>query len=138
MRYNIPSIESIQSASNAATAGVQNQQQTVNQKVQDLQKSDKIVSRNKVNAIESMSESSVSATEEADVIETAVDELNRKLNDSNQIAVAFGVDDSSGRIVVKIKDASSGELLRQVPSEESLQFSHNVQKGVGLFVDSKL
>ena len=76
--------------------------------------------------------------EEADEIETAVEDLNRKLNDSNQIAVAFGVDDSSGRIVVQIKDASSGELLRQVPSEESLQFSHNVQKGVGLFVDSKL
>ena len=64
-------------------------------------------------------------------------QLNQKL-DSSQLAVAFGVDDESGRIVVQIKDSKSGSLLRQVPSEESLQFARNVEKGVGLIVDSKL
>ena len=140
MRYNIPSIESIQSASNAATAGVQNPNQNMNQKIQDMQKPDKISSTSKVSSInksDTSLETNLSAQEEADEIETAVDELNKKL-ENNQLAVAFGVDEGSGRIVVQIKDAKSGELIRQVPSDESLQFAHNAQKGVGLLVDSKL
>ena len=140
MRYNIPSIESIQSASNAATAGVQNPNQNMTQKIQDMQKPDKITSTSKVSSInksDTSLETNLSAQEEADEIETAVDELNKKL-ENNQLAVAFGVDEGSGRIVVQIKDAKSGELIRQVPSDESLQFAHNAQKGVGLLVDSKL
>jgi flagellar protein FlaG len=140
MRYNIPSIESIQSASNAASAGVQNPNQNLTQKIQELQKSDKIATPNKVSTInksETSLENNLSAQDEVDEIETAVEELNKKL-DKNQIAVAFAVDEGSGRIVVQIKDSKSGELLRQVPSDESLQFAHNAQKGVGLLVDSKL
>jgi len=140
MRYNIPSIESIQSASNAASAGVQTPNQYQTQKIEEMNRTDKVKSINKVDHVNNKDnplDSRLSPQEEADELETAVEELNQKL-DSNQIAVAFAVDEGSGRIVVQIKDSKSGGLLRQVPSEESLQFARNVEKGVGLIVDSKL
>ena len=143
MRYNIPSIESIQGASNAASAGVQTTQQTLTSKVSDLRKEENIKSSqvNKSNQSElqdkSLSQSSaLSPHEEADKLEGAVDDLNQRL-ESEEINVAFAVDENSGRVVVQIKDSKSGELIRQVPSEETLKFAHSVQKGVGTILDSK-
>ena len=70
-------------------------------------------------------------------IEAAVDELNNRL-ENQEIQVAFGVDNKSGRVVVSITDSSTGELIRQVPSEETLEFARNVEKGVGLLLDNKI
>ena len=69
-------------------------------------------------------------------IESAVNELNDRVA-KQELSVAFGVDEKSGRIVVKISDNKTGELIRQVPSEETLQFAQNVKKGIGVLVDSK-
>ena len=69
-------------------------------------------------------------------IETAVNELNDRVA-KQELSVAFGVDEKSGRIVVKISDNKTGEMIRQVPSEETLQFAQNVKKGIGVLVDSK-
>ena len=143
MRYNIPSIESIQGASNAASAGVQTTQQSLTNKVSELRKDENIKSAqvNKSNQSElkdkSLSQSgALSPHEEADELETAVDDLNQRL-ESEEINVAFAVDENSGRVVVQIKDSKSGELIRQVPSEETLKFAHSVHKGVGTILDSK-
>ena len=75
---------------------------------------------------------------EADVktIENAVQELNKKVA-NQELNVSFSVDEKSGRMVVKIHDKISGELVRQVPSEETLRFAQNVDKGIGALVDSK-
>ena len=70
-------------------------------------------------------------------IQNAVQELNNRL-DNQQIQVNFGVDEDTGRIVVKVKDTESGEVIRQIPSEATLEFAHNAQKGVGITLDSKL
>ena len=40
-------------------------------------------------------------------------------------------------MVVKIHDKMTGELVRQVPSEETLRFAKNVETGIGAIVDSK-
>ena len=143
MRYNIPSIESIQGASNAASAGVQTTQQALTNKVSELRKEENIKSTqvNKTNRSElqdkSLSQSSaLSPHEKADELEGAVDDLNQRL-ESEEINVAFAVDENSGRVVVQIKDSKSGELIRQVPSEETLKFAHSVHKGVGTILDSK-
>lgn len=40
--------------------------------------------------------------------------------------INFSLDDGSGRVVVKVTDASSGEVIRQIPSEEALQLAESL------------
>ena len=70
-----------------------------------------------------------------DDIKTAVDELNSQLEDQ-KIHVNFGVDEDTGRIVVMVKDSETGETVRQIPSEATLDFARNAQKGIGISVDT--
>ena len=70
-------------------------------------------------------------------IKGAVDDLNDRLA-KQEVSVSFTVDENTNRIVVQIADANTGKAIRQIPSEETLQFARNVEKGVGLLVDSKL
>jgi len=42
--------------------------------------------------------------------------------------VNFSVEDSSGRVVVKVTDASSGDVIRQIPSEEALQLAESLDE----------
>ena len=38
----------------------------------------------------------------------------------------FSVDDGSGQVVVKVTDATSGDVIRQIPSEEALQLAESL------------
>lgn len=38
----------------------------------------------------------------------------------------FKVDDGSGQVVVKVTDSASGDVIRQIPSEEALQLAENL------------
>jgi flagellar protein FlaG len=38
----------------------------------------------------------------------------------------FTVDDGSGQVVVKVTDATSGDVIRQIPSEEALQLAEHL------------
>ena len=67
-------------------------------------------------------------------IHSAVNELNTRL-ESQEIQVNFDVDDETGRIVVMVTDSKSGETIRQIPSEATLEFAHNAKKGVGITLD---
>jgi flagellar protein FlaG len=40
--------------------------------------------------------------------------------------INFRVDDGSGQLVVKVTDPQSGNLIRQIPSEEALQIAENL------------
>lgn len=42
--------------------------------------------------------------------------------------VNFTLDEGSGRIVVKVTDASSGNIIRQMPSEEALQLAESLEE----------
>ncbi|MEO4048349.1 flagellar protein FlaG [Pseudomonas sp. CAU 1711] len=42
--------------------------------------------------------------------------------------VNFSVENGSGRIVVKVTDASSGDVIRQIPSEEALQLAESLEE----------
>ncbi|VXC32490.1 Flagellar protein FlaG protein [Pseudomonas sp. 8Z] len=41
-------------------------------------------------------------------------------------SINFAVDDGSGRVVVKVTDAGSGDVIRQIPSEEALKLAENL------------
>ena len=78
---------------------------------------------------------STGAASEEELTKT-VNELNEKLA-NEELRVAFTMDKDSGHFVVKIHDSQTGELVRQIPSEETLKFAKNVEKGIGIIVDSK-
>ena len=70
-------------------------------------------------------------------VREAVNELNNKI-DSQAVRVNFDVDEETGRIVVQVKDVETGDVLRQIPSEEMLDFARNASKGVGVTLDTQL
>lgn len=42
--------------------------------------------------------------------------------------INFQLDDTSGRVVVNVTEASSGNVIRQIPSEEALRLSENLSE----------
>ena len=71
-----------------------------------------------------------------DEVQQAVNELNAKI-ERQSVQVNFDVDDETGRIVVKVKDVETGDVLRQIPSEEMLEFARNASRGVGVTLDQQ-
>jgi flagellar protein FlaG len=50
----------------------------------------------------------------------------------------FSVDKDSGRDVIKVLDKTSGELIKQYPTEEVLSLVAKLSEATGNFVDSKV
>lgn len=44
-------------------------------------------------------------------------------------ALQFRVDEGSGRVVVSVRDPSTGELIRQIPSEAALRIAQGLDSG---------
>lgn len=57
-------------------------------------------------------------------IQNFVQTVQRNLN--------FSLDDASGRVVVKVTDGSSGEVIRQIPSEEALRLAESLEQARSL------
>lgn len=55
-------------------------------------------------------------------LRAVVSEINRALQAAKR-QLAFSVDEASGRTIVRVIDAATGEVLRQIPSEEALQLT---------------
>ena len=69
-------------------------------------------------------------------IKATLDDLNARL-ESHELNARFTVDEDSNRFVVQLVD-SGGQVIRQIPSEDSLEFARNAEKGVGVLVDKDL
>ena len=46
--------------------------------------------------------------------------------------IQFQLDDDSGRMVVKVTEAQSGDVIRQMPSEEALRLAENLAEMRGV------
>lgn len=70
-------------------------------------------------------------------IETAVASLNAfvQLMDRN---VSFEVDETSGRDVISVFEKESKELIRQIPSEETLELLKRMDNMVGILFSDKI
>jgi flagellar protein FlaG len=60
-------------------------------------------------------------------IEAAVSELS-ELVQTNKRQLSFSVDEGSDKQVVKVIDAESGDIIRQIPTEEVLKLSERLQE----------
>ncbi|MND30695.1 flagellar protein FlaG [compost metagenome] len=56
----------------------------------------------------------------ASSIQEFVQTIRRNLN--------FNVDDRSGRVVVQVTDSESGEVIRQIPSEDALKLAESLSE----------
>lgn len=58
----------------------------------------------------------------------AVETLNRAL-EAAQRDLRFQLDDESGRVIVQVVEPASGEVIRQMPSEEVLRMASRLGAG---------
>ena len=68
-----------------------------------------------------------------DAIAEKVEDAVVKISDyvqNLQRDLQFNVDKDSGRVVIKVLDSKTNELIRQIPSEEILELAGNVGDGV--------
>lgn len=57
-------------------------------------------------------------------IKDFVQSIRRDLN--------FDLDDSSGKMVVKVTDRATGEVVRQIPTEDALRLAENLEEARSL------
>ena len=78
---------------------------------------------------------------QSDATAVKEDELAKSLEqiqvmmDLRNRAVEFTTDEVSGAQVVKVVDANSGDVIRQMPAEELLSFMRNLTRMLGTFID---
>lgn len=60
-------------------------------------------------------------------VEAAVSSI-QEFAQSIQRNLNFALDESSGRVVVKVTDGVSGEVIRQIPSEEALRLAEHLDE----------
>ena len=54
------------------------------------------------------------------------------------LGLQFHIDEVSGRSIIKVVDVETGEVVRQIPSEEVLTFLHQFDEGKGLILSRRL
>ncbi|WP_339844745.1 flagellar protein FlaG [uncultured Halopseudomonas sp.] len=67
------------------------------------------------------------AEPDRETLEAAVSDMQNFVQ-SVQRDINFNVDDSSGRVVINVTEATSGDVIRQIPSEEALRLSENLSE----------
>lgn len=85
----------------------------------------------RVDAVQSLAQARARAAEQQQVsrqaIERVVSELEAYVQNA-QRNLDFHVDDKTGRVVVKVVDATNDSVIRQIPSEEMIAISHRLQE----------
>ena len=89
-----------------------------------------------VQPIESSFEMNEKTVISADDLKAAIVSLNQNLQKMNR-NVHFSIDAASGKNVVRVTNRNTGETVRQLPSEETLQFLRNLDNMMGIIFDQK-
>jgi flagellar protein FlaG len=69
--------------------------------------------------------------------ETQLKQVAADLNDMvamMQKGLKFSVDDDSGKQVIKVQDIESGDIIRQIPSEEALALAQKLSEVSGVLM----
>ena len=106
--------------------------------------------KNGVSSVQNLAQGSgtladkVSDEENQASLENAVQEVESFLQTQNR-NLAFSIDDETKRSVVTVKDSESGDVIRQIPSEEVLALAERIQDlqqdvgdSVGVFIDNRI
>ena len=71
------------------------------------------------------------------VVKHAAEQINEFIKKMNSNNLLFSMDKTSGRIVVKVVDHETGEVIRQIPAEETLAIARNLDTPQGVIIRSK-
>lgn len=85
---------------------------------------------------ETVSNSSSQQQVPADELKRATDELLKRLG-SVVPELQFSVDKDSGRTIIKVTDPATNELIRQIPAEEVLRLSKELDRLQGLLLNRR-
>lgn len=74
---------------------------------------------------------SVSAEEMRENLREAIKRLNEMMREGSR-DLNFSMDEATDRVVITVKNASTGEVVRQIPDATLLKVAHNIEnlKGV--------
>ena len=72
-------------------------------------------------------------------IHRMVEAANKMIRDSIHLkSIIFAVDDDSGRAVAVIKDKKTGQTIRQIPTEQTLNMAARLKESSGLLKDIQI
>ncbi len=66
-----------------------------------------------------------------------LDQSIKKINESlkaNGQGLEFTLDDDNGKVIVKVIDQGTKEVIRQMPSEEALEIAKAMDQAIGLLI----
>lgn len=75
----------------------------------------------------------VPADEAENGLRQAVERINQSLPASSQ-GIEFSIDEDSDRVIVKVVDRETREVLRQMPSQEALEIAKALDRTQGLLI----
>lgn len=67
-------------------------------------------------------------------LEEAVRDMEKMINVTEPPQLQFSIDETTAKTVVRVTDASTGELIRQLPTEEALAIARSLDKMQGLLL----
>lgn len=73
--------------------------------------------------------------QEDEQVRAVAEQLN-KLMDSTSTKLSFQVDRSLKKTIIKVVDAQTNQVIRQIPSEDALKMAQNVQQMMGILYDT--
>lgn len=74
---------------------------------------------------------------ESQDLRAAIGKLNEMMQ-ANARSVSFAMDEKLGRPIVYIKNATTGEIVRQIPNEVIVQLAHSIEDFKGLLHNEKI
>jgi flagellar protein FlaG len=131
------SIDAIQTASNSP---LRNQTDAV-QPVRAEAAQENSVKPEEVQPVEQAQAQAQELRQDQQAERQRLEEMARNLQEFVQSfnkSLSFKVDDASGRDVITVTDKVSGELLRQIPSEEMLKLAVRLSEANGLLVKTQV
>jgi flagellar protein FlaG len=70
-------------------------------------------------------------------VEDAVAKVKVQIQSISSNSLDFSIDDNSGKTIVRVTDRESGELIRQIPSQEMLEIARSMDRLQGILVKQK-
>ncbi len=70
-------------------------------------------------------------------VQKAVEAMKQLIESKAPNSLSFAIDDSTGKTVIRISDAQTGEMIRQIPSEEMLEIARSLDKLQGLLLQQQ-
>ncbi|MFJ2362841.1 flagellar protein FlaG [Pseudomonas sp. NPDC087697] len=78
-----------------------------------------------------------STDSDADKLKVAVQEIE-KFVQSIKRNLEFSIDEASGKVVVKVIATATGEVVRQIPSEEALKLADSLNTASNVLFNAKV